>query len=796
MLPAMRHALRALSRRPGFSIAAVCTLALGIGATTTMFSVVNAVILRPLPFADPDRLIRVFETTPERKDFSASDPDYFDFAAQNRSLTGLGAFKPRDVALTGAGDPLQLHAMAVSATLFPLLGAPTAMGRVFRADEDAVGDSSRVAILSHALWSGHFRSDSAIVGRTVTLDTRSYAVIGVMPERFRFPEADVYVPLQADPRSDRNDHWLTLVGRLKPTITIDQAQTDFDAMTAGIGAIYAGSRGWGARLEPLAHVLVDGNIRRGAWVLLAATALLLMLACANVANLLLARASTRSAEMGLRAAMGASRGRLVRQLLIESGLLVGVSAVAGIFAATWGIDAVRAFGAGRIPRLDEVSVDGQAIAVATLLGVLTTFACGLAPALRASRFDLATVLGDGPRGGVSRRHRSQREALVVFQVALSIVLLTAAGLLLRSFSQLSAVEVGFDTGHSLAVNLNLPAQRYDEEARVVFLGRLATVLRGVPGVREVAATAVDPFSGWNYVNDVTPEDRAASAASSGFMQAAWRAVTPAYFSALGIPIYRGRAFTPADPRNGSSIAIVSRGLAERLWPGQDAVGKRVFWGGVDGTPRTVVGVVGDVRDVAPQAEPQPTLYLPYNQAPLPAMTLVVRTSGTDPTAMAAPVREAIRSLDPVLPVSDLHPLARNRRGAMAVQRFNLMLMTGFAVLALSLAASGIASVMAFNVARRRREIGIRLAMGAAPGGIVRSFVNSAMRLTAIGVLLGLAGGLAAGRVVSGLLFRVHPVDPVTFVGVSALVALVALLACYLPARQASRVAPMEVLGQE
>ncbi|HET7631074.1 MAG TPA: ABC transporter permease [Gemmatimonadaceae bacterium] len=796
MLYEIRFALRGLSKRPGLTIAAVLTLALAIGATTTIFSVVDAVIVRPLPFAEPHQLVQVFETTPQGADFSASDPDYLDFTSQNRSLSGIGAFKPGEFALTGDGEPKQLHGMATTANLFPLLGVHFALGRAFRPDEDAPGDSSHVVILSHALWSGRFGADSSVVGRPVMLNARPYTVVGVLPEHYHFPEGDVFVPLHANSNSRRDDHWLSLVGRMKPGVTVAQAQRDFDRITAGIGATYPMSKGWGARLQPLSHVLVDDNFRRAGWVLLAATGLLLVLACANVANLLLARASTRQTEMGLRTAIGATRRRLVRQLLTESGVLVSLAAVAGVTATFWGLSAIHAIGAGRIPRLEEVSVDRPAIAMALLLTVVTTFACGLVPALRASRVEPAAVLGDGVRGGISRGHRRQRDVLVVFQVALSIVLLIGAGLMLRSFGHLSSVDTGFDAQRVLAVTLNLPDQRYDEQARVVFFSRLTASLRGLPGVRAAGAGAVDPFSGWNYMNDVTPVDRAASAPSAGFMQAGWRSVTPGFFDAMGIPLSRGRVFSGSDPWNGPAIVVVSRSFAQKMWPGQDAVGKRLYWGGTSGTARTVVGVVGDVRDIAPQTEPQPTLYVPYNQLPMAGMTLVVRASGGDPAVLAASVRGAIHALDPALPVADVHPLARNRRDAMTAPRFNLVLMASFAALALLLAAGGISSVMAFTVAQRRREIGIRLVLGAAPRGIVRAFVMRAMQLTALGVVVGLLGGLAAGRVMSSLLFEVAPTDPLTFVAVPALLVLVALAASYLPARQANAVALMEVLGRE
>ncbi len=796
MLQELRHAVRALRQRPGFTVTAVLTLALAIGATTTIFGVVDAVIVRPLPLAAPDRLVQISETTPQGADFVASEPDYLDFAARNHSLTGLAAYRNTELALTGAGEPSQLHVLATSASLLPVLGVRPALGRGFRPDEDAAGDSTRVVMLSHALWSGRFGSDSSLVGGTIMLDDRAYRVVGVLPASYQYPEADAYVPLHANPRADRDDHWLTLVGRLRPGVTIGQAHADVARIAAAIGAIYPKSRGWSARLESLSQVVVDDHFRRAGWVLLAATGLLLILACANVANLLLARASTRQVEMGVRIALGGTRSRLVRQLLTESAVLVGIATALGMTAALWGTAAVHRFGAGRIPRLDEVGIDGRAVGIALFLSVLTTVACGLAPALRASRVDPASVLGDGARAGTSRRHRRQRDALVVFQVALSIVLLTGAGLMLRSFSRLSAVNAGFDAAHVVAVNLVLPPQRYDGARREVFFDRLADNLRGLSGVAAVGASAVDPFSGWNYANDVTPAERAASTPSAGFMQAGWRVVTPGFFSAMSIPIAGGRVFRASDASNGPPIAVVSRHLAERLWPGQSAVGKQLFWGGTTGTPRTVVGVVGDIRDVAPQTEPEPMLYLPYAQVPMPSMTLVVRATGNDAAALATPVREAIHAIDPVLPVADVHPLARNRRDAMAAPRFNLTLMASFAALALLLAATGISAVMAFNVAQRRREIGIRLALGAAPAGIVRTFVGSAMRLAGLGTVLGLAGAWAAARAMHGLLFEIAPTDPVTLAAAPVLLAAVAFLASYLPARQASDVAPMEVLGRE
>ncbi|HEX6806785.1 MAG TPA: ABC transporter permease [Gemmatimonadaceae bacterium] len=792
----IRLALRLLRRAPGFTAVAVLTLALAIAATTTIFGVVDAVIIRPLPFADPGRLVRIQETTPHGEVFTASEPDYLDFAAQNRTLSGLAAFKPADAVLTGAGEPLRLHAVAASANLYPLLGVRPAIGRGFALDEDLPDEPSSVVVLSHALWRSRFGGDSGIVGRPITIDGRAHTVIGVMPATFRYPEADAYLPLHASARSDRTDHWLELVGRLRPATTAGAAEADLARVARGIGAINATSVGWSVRLGPLSHALVDDAFRRAGWVLLAATGVLLLLACANVANLLLARATTRQAELGIRAAIGASDSRLVRQLFTESAVLVAIAGVIGLVGAGWGIAAVHAFGAARIPRLDEVTLDARVVLAALGVSVLTGLGCGLAPALRAARLDPASALAEGgARAGVARRHRRVRDALVVLQIALSTVLLVSAGLLLRSFARLSNLHTGFDAAHAVAVNVSVPPGRYDEAQQVLFFDRLTERLRALPSVRAVGATAVDPFSGWNLVNDVTPEDRAAVAPATGYMQAGWRSVTPAFFAAMGIPLVRGRVFDESDGPNAPPVAIVSGRLAHAMWPDEDAVGKRLYWGGTTGTPRTIVGVVGDIRDVAPERDAEPMLFLPHAQVAMPSMTIVVRTDGPA-DVMAGVVRDAIQQLDPLLPVPSVHPLAQNLDAALAVPRFHVLLMGTFAALALALGASGISAVIAFNIARRRHEIGICLAIGADQSTIVASFVKSGLSLASVGLAVGLLGSWAATRFLRGLLYGVAPDDALTFIVVAAVLGTVALLASGIPARRAARVSPTDALRAE
>ncbi len=791
----IRHAMRALRRLPGFSALAVLTLSLAIAATTTIFGVVDAVIVRPLPFAAPEGLIQIRETAPSGAEFPASEPDFLDFAAQNRSLAALAAYRPADVTLTGSGDPLRLHAVAASQSLFSVLGVRPAMGRGFLQEEDAPDAPTNVVVLSHALWSARFGGDSTVIGQTVELDGRPHTVVGVMPAGYQFPAADAFVPLHASVGSDRTDHWLDLVGRMQPGVSVSGAQRDLVRVAGDLGAVHPMSKGWGARAFPLSRALVDDNFRRAGWVLLAATGLLLLLACANVANLLLARGFAREGELGVRAAIGAGRWRLVRQLLTESGVLVVLAAAVGLLGTLWGIEGVRAVGAGRIPRLGEVAADGRVVVAALVLAAVTSVACGLAPALRATRVDPARALAQGARAGISRRHRRVRDVLVVVQVALSMVLLAGAGLMIRSFARLATAGTGFDAAHVLAVNVALPSHRYGEARRSAFFERLAERLSAVPGVRAVGATSVDPFSGFSLMNDVTPEDRVATTPPTGYMQAGWRSVAPGFFDAMRIPIVRGRVFSAADASNGPSVAVVSRMLANALWPGENVVGKRLYWGGTDGEPRTIVGVVGDIRDVAPERASMPMLFVPASQVPMAAMTFVVRSAG-EPTALAGAVRDAIQRMDPMLPVADVHPLARNRVNAMAAPRFHVLLMASFAVLALVLATSGLSAVIAFNVTRRRREIGIRLAIGAERRSVVAGFVRSGLVLTGIGMAAGLVVFWMLSRFMRGLLYGVAPNDPVTFWVVALVLGTAALLASYLAARRAAEVSPTEALRME
>lgn len=786
----LAFAVRQLRRSPGFTTMALLTLALGIGATTAIFSVADAVVLRPLPYPEADRLVRIWETTPRGDDFTASEPNYLDFSTQSRTLDGLAAYMDAPVALTGDGPPERLGGIAATHTLFDLLGATLAHGRAFTAAEDTHGGDVRVAVLSHDLWERRFDGDPAAVGRTITLDGESYAITGVLGPEVDFAGADLWIPLAPDPYSDRGDHWLRMIGRLRPGVSPAEADADLARVAARIGAEHPHIAGWGVRVAGLAESVVGPEFRQTVVVLFGAVGFLLLMACTNLANLLFARASTRETELGIRAALGAGRGRLARQLLTESVVLALIGGALGLFLAAWAIDLLKLLEPAGVPRLAEIRIDGRAVAFASALALTTSVAFGLGPAIRASGVDVGKMLSSAARGGTSRRHRRVRDVLVVSQVAVAMVLLVGAGLMLRSLLELIGVDPGFTAENVVAVPLQLPESEYAEPSRrAVFYEEVTARLEALPGVAAVGATVVDPFSGWNLMNDVTPEALAAETGPSGYLQAGWRVVTPGFFPAMETPLLSGRLFSSADASDGPPIAIVSKTLADRMWPGEDPVGKRLYWGGVDGTPRTVIGMVGDYRDVELAADPAPIMFLPHSQLPMAGMTLLVRSSRrTEPLARV--IREEIWAAAPNLPIQTVRPLERSLAGAAAGPRFRAVLLGAFASTALLLAAIGIYGVTAFTVSQRTREIGVRVALGAAPGSVRGLVLRRSAALTGVGIAIGLAGAWVVSRYLEALLYRTHPLDPATFLGVSGLLCAVALLAAWGPARRAVRVDPM------
>ncbi|CAN5762274.1 ABC transporter permease [soil metagenome] len=740
----------------------------------------------------------VFETNPDGLDFSASEPNFLDFAASNRTFESLGAYR-LDAMTAGADTPEQVRALAVSHQMFDVIGARVAIGRAFTAEEDRGDGSSAVVILSDGYWRSRFGADSTAVGRTLPLEGLPHTVIGVLSPEMRFEKADLWRPLGARARMDRGDHWLGMVGRLSPDASIQQATDDLARVSSAIGANHPAVAGWGVRIQPLSEWLVGPRVREAGSLLLAAVGFLLLMACANVANLLLARATTRQTDLSIRAALGAGRSRLTRQMLVEGGVLAGAGAVLGVLGAYWVVTALRNAAPEFIPRVDEIAIDARVLLFALAVTVVTALLVGLLPAREAARVDVHSVLKHGGRTGATRAQQLVREALVVAQIAVAVLLLIGGGLMVRSLMRLHDVDPGFDTENLWSVRLQPPPRHYPEEwQRARFFNVLTDRLEELPGVAAAGATVVDPFSGFSMVNDVTPEERAHETPDeSGFMQAAWRVVTPdGYFEAAGVPLMRGRSFSfEKDGRDVDPVVIVTQSMAERMWPGVDPIGKRLFWGGTSGRPRTVVGVVGDMQDVKIDAPPQPMMFLPTSQLTWYWMVVLVRTDGA---VAGAPdmIRRAIQEIDPAMLVPEIRHVHDSRNAAIAQPRTQAWMLSGFAFIALGLAAIGLYGMLSFSVAQRTREIGVRMALGAHAGTVVGLMAGRGLLLAAFGTVIGLGAAAGLTRFIGTLLYDTPALDPVTFGAVAALFAVVATVATVVPARRAARVDPIVALKAE
>ena len=793
----LRFGLRTLAARPGFTLLVVLTLAVAIGSNAAMFGVVNATLLTPLPYASPDRLVRVWETTPEGQPFSVSEPNFLDFHERNRSFETLAAGKDVSLTLLAGGEPVRLDGLAVSREFLSTLGIFPALGRDFSAEEDAPHSGAAVVVLGHDVWMQRFGGDPGVVGSQVPLEGRAHTVIGVMPAEFDYLGATFWIPLGADPASDRGDHWLHMIGRLRPGVTLAQAERDLGAIAVAIGQAHPSLDGWGVRLRSFRDWLVGEPFRHTAWLLFGSVALLMLIACANIASVLLALATRRQAELGLRAALGATRGALARQLLVEVGLMVAAAVVLGVALAHGLVAVLRQVGADAIPRLESVAVDARVLGFSIALGVLTGLLFGVGPVLRASRVAPLQALAGGARAGVPRGQRRVGEALVVVQVGLALALVVGAGLVFRSLLELRSADPGYDPGQLHAVELRLGSDHAEPWEKAIFFARLTERLAATPGIAAVGASSVTPFTGNNMMNDVTPVERAAEVGSSGFMQAHWRAVTHGFFDAAGVPLLRGRLFDGSERGGpgGSRTAVVSRTFAERMWPGEEPLGKTFYWGGTDGTPRTIVGVVGDFQDVAAGAEMPPVLFIPYGELPWPAMTLLLRTPPRQPLPHAA-VRDAVHALAPALAVPAIQPLEAQLAASVAGPRLRTLLLVGFAGVALLLAAVGVYGVMAASAAQRQRELGLRLALGARPATLVRMLLGKGLRLGIAGAALGLAGAWVAGRLLQGLLYGGVTLDVPALLGSTALLALVVLVASAVPALRAARIDPASTLQAE
>ncbi len=795
----LRYALRKLLRTPGFTIVAVLTLGLGIGANSAIFSLVDAVLLRPLPYPAPERLMRL-DALVHGHPAPFSGPNFLDFRAQNRVFTDMAAWDPETTTLTGAGEPERLQATDVSAGFFGILGVQPALGRTFRPGDNEPGHTA-VVVLSDGLWRQRFGADPGILGRAISLDGAPAQVVGVMPAGFAFPrEAVLWRPLEynamfRDP-GNRRALWLRVIARLRPGVTPARAQSDVAAIAGRLQKDYPDLAGnIGASATPLAESMV-GDLRTPLLLLLGAVGLVLLIACANVASLLLARASARATELAVRSALGAGRRRLVRQLLTESAVLALLGGGFGLLLGAWGAALLVRLGPGGIPRLEGVGVNGGVILFTAVVALVTALVFGAVPAWQATRVELTESLKEGARGGGARRSTGRlRAGLVVAELALAVMLLSGAGLLLRSFARLQAVDPGFRADHTVAFDLGLPDTRYGEPERVAeFYRTLLERLSALPGVQETGAVSALPLTGFRMRLSFDVKGRAPAPASEKPALDVI-AATPGYLRALRIPVLRGRSFTSEDRAGARPVVLLNEEAVRRYFPGEDPIGQVVQLGWPRSPAGEVVGIVRDVREEGLTAAAEPQIYLPQAQVPFASMSVVVRTTG-DPARVASLVRREVHALDPDLAVDHLRTVREVVDRSIAEPRLYATLLALFAAVALTLAAVGIFGVMAYTVAQRRRELGIRLALGARPGGVLRLVVGQAAVLVAVGIALGLLGTLALSRVLAGLLFGVSATDPATLAAVAVGLGAVALLASWLPARAATRIAPSEALRLE
>ena len=798
LLHDLRYGLRMLLKRPGFTAVAVVTLALGIGANTAIFSVVNAVLLRPLPFTDPDRLV-LFYGTNRQMGFSGPwavcDTDYPDWKTQSESFGQIAAYQRQFFNLTDGGEPERLLASAVDADLFSLLGVQPALGRTFSAEEGQPGNEAG-AVISHKLWQRRFASDPAAIGRVVRFDGKSHTLIGVMPSGFEFPnQTEVWTPLVLT--SDCSNSFNRVVARLKPGVALKQAQE-----TAGVIFRRLSERHSQRDAEsemtvmPLQEFVV-ANTRPILLVLLGAVSLVLLIACANVANLLLARAAGRQREMAIRRALGASRGRIVTQLLVESVILAVLGGALGVLVAVWGLEGLLAFLPPGVPRAESIGIDIWVLAFALAASLVSGITFGLAPALHSSNTDLSRSLKEGERSvSESQGRRHVRSALVISEFALAMVLLISAGLLIQSFIRLIQVKPGFDPRNLLTMNIILPPKRYERPADMANFYRTAIErFQNVPGVRAAGAVFGLPLGDMGVNGDFTIDGQPPPVAG---VTASKLVVSKDYFRAMGIPLVRGRFFTEADTDKTAQVVIISENIAETFWPGEDPIGKRLHPGFRSKPMCTVAGVVANVRQNGFAKDAPLAIYMPQTQAPVfltSAAAFVVRTE-VDPQTLASTFRRELHAVDKELPLYDVRTMDQLVSRSVSEPRFNMVVLAVFAGLALALASIGIYGVMAYSVAERTREIGIRMAMGAQPEDVLKLVLRQGTALIAVGLGLGLAASFALTRVISSFLFGVSATDPATFAGIVLLLGAVALLACYIPARRATKVDPMVALRYE
>ncbi|HJR05678.1 MAG TPA: ABC transporter permease [Pyrinomonadaceae bacterium] len=804
----LRYGLRMMLKNPGFTVVAVLALALGIGANSAIFSVVNTVLLRPLPYRDPERLVMIWEDDTKGgypRDTPAA-ANYIDWRDQSSVFEGMAAMAEQNFNLTGTGEPEKIEGRRVSANLFSLLGVEPQVGRAFLAEEDQPG-RSRVVVISHGLWQRRFGADAKIINQSLTLNGESYTVVGVMPSHFQFPsrEDELWVPIAFTPEeaASRGRHYLEVVARIKSGVTLEQAQAEMSTIASRLQQQYPEQNAeLGAVVTPL-HEQVVGDIKPALLVLLGAVGFVLLIACANVANLLLARAAVRQKEISIRVALGASRLRLVRQFLTESVLLAVLGGGVGLLLSLWGVSLLKAFIPENISQVEAITIDARVLAFTLLVSLLTGLIFGLAPATQASNLNLNETLKEGGRDSAAgSRGNRIRNLLVVTEVAVSLVLLIGAGLLINSFMRLRNVDPGFRADNLLTMQVELPELKYPEHAqRTNFYNELLRRIEALPGVKSVAVTTNLPLYAQGNSIGVSIEGRPDPAPGQGKRPSVTtRVVSPNYFQTMGIALLQGRGFSDQDKVDSPAVAVISETMARRFWPDQDPTGRRLTSGSPTSTDPndwiTVVGVVKDVRQFELISEAKQQMYLSYVQADFFAPNdLVVRTD-LEPLSLASAVRRAVWEVDKDQPVSKIRTMEEIVSESVARQRFSMLLLGIFATLALVLAAVGIYGVMSYSVAQRTREFGIRMALGAQRSDVLKLAVGQGLKLVLVGIVIGLGAAFVLTRVMSSLLFGVSATDPVTFITISLVLVGVAVLASFVPALRATKIDPMDALRYE
>ena len=818
LLQDLQYGTRMLRKNLAFSAIAILTLALGIGASTAVFSLVNAVLLKPLPYPNPQQIVFPWRQPPAGLNLGYNEmpwgrPDFLFFERESKSFQSVAAFKSDSFNLTGSGDAARLDGLRASAGFFPSLRIYPIIGRTFTAEEDQAGHE-HVVVLSYRLWRDRFGSDTQILGRALQLNSESYTVIGVMPQGFVFPRADempnsfpfprdtqLWVPLALIPGPiiPGEDSELAVIGRLQPGITPAQAQSEMNVVSKRLEDFFPGGKGWFSMKITSMDQQIAGDTRRPLLLILGAVGGVLLIACSNVAGLLLSRSLARTKEFTLRAALGAGKWRLMRQLLTESLILAGIGGIAGILIAKAAIHFVKFFAPPNIPRLDEVSLDIRVVLFALAITFVTGILFGLAPAIAGSRDNLVESLKEGgQRSGSSLAGAKLRNVLLISEVALALVLVISAGLLTRTFLHLLKVDPGFNPTRVLTFELTLPATKYTDQPQIVALyQRALESIRSLPGVESAGITATTPLGGATESTSIRlPDHPLQDPKARAFSN--YTMISPGYFAAAGTPILRGRDFLDSDTADSQPVTIINSAMAKKFWPGEDAIGKQVAPASKKYPGETIIGVVADVKRLSLREDPPPEMYVPYNQKVWPSlltMDVILRTK-VDPASLTDDVRNALRSVDPDLPLAKITTLRTIVDDSMTLPRFAMLVLGSFAGVALLLASVGMYGVISYFVGQRTREIGVRVALGAQRRDVFGMVLGQGARIAGIGIALGLLAALAATRMMVSFLYGVQPIDPLTFAALPFLLLSVALLACYIPARRAMRVDPMVALRHE